>query len=50
MADLKRTSFNVDKEVMKDISIMAAILETTQTKLIERYLREGVERDKKIHK
>ena len=46
MADLKRTRFNVDKEVMKDITIMAAKLETTQTKLIERYLREGVEKDK----
>lgn len=46
MAELKRTSFNVDKEVMKDITIMAAKLETTQGKLVERYLREGVERDK----
>lgn len=46
MAELKRTSFNVDKEVMKDITIMAAELETTQGKLVERYLREGIERDK----
>ena len=46
MAELRRTSFNVDKEVMKDIAIMAAKLETTQTKLVERYLREGIERDK----
>ena len=45
MAELRRTSFNVDKEVMKDIAIMAAKLETTQTKLVERYLREGIERD-----
>ena len=31
---------------MKDITIMAAKLETTQGKLVERYLREGIERDK----
>lgn len=46
MAELKRTSFNVDKEVMKEINMMAIKLETTQGKLVERYLREGIERDK----
>lgn len=46
MAELKKTSFNINKEVMKDITIMAAKLETTQGKLVERYLREGIERDK----
>lgn len=46
MAELKKTSFNLDKTVMKNITIMAAELETTQSKLIEKYLREGLERDK----
>lgn len=45
MAELKQTSFNVDKEIMKAIKIKATELETTQTELIQRYLREGLERD-----
>ena len=47
MGELKRTSFNVDTELMKQLKMKAAELETTQTKLIHRYLREGIERDSK---
>lgn len=46
MTEYKKTSFIINKEVMKEITIMAAKLETTQGKLIERYLREGIDRDK----
>ena len=46
MTELKKTSFNIDKEIMKEVNMMAVKLETTQSKLVARYLREGVERDK----
>lgn len=43
----KNTSINIESEIMKAIKIRAAELEITQTELIERYLEEGLERDKK---
>ena len=43
----KNTSINIESEIMKAIKIRAAELEITQTELIERYLKEGLERDKK---
>ena len=45
MTELRQTSFNVDKNLMKQLKMKAIELETTQGKLIERYLREGIERD-----
>lgn len=45
MGELKRTSFNVDKDLMWQLKMKAAELKTTQTDLIHRYLREGIERD-----
>lgn len=43
----KNTTFNIESEIMKAIKMRAVELETTQTELIERYLKEGLERDKK---
>lgn len=41
----KNTSFNIESSILKAVKIKAIQLETTQTELIERYLKEGLERD-----
>ena len=45
MGKIKQTSFNVDEDLMWKLKVKAAELKTTQTDLIHRYLREGIERD-----
>jgi hypothetical protein len=38
----KKTSFNLESSLLKDLKIKAVHLETTQTELIEKYIREGL--------
>lgn len=42
----KNTSFNLDEDLLTEIKIKAVKKKTTQTKLIEEYLRKGLKEDK----
>lgn len=42
----KNTSFNLDEDLLTEIKIKAVKKKTTQTKLVEEYLRKGLKEDK----
>ena len=42
----KKTSLNIEDDLMKDLKIMAIILNTTQSALLEKYITKGIEDDK----
>ena len=42
----KNTSFNLDEDLLTEIKINAVKKKTTQTKLVEEYLRKGLKEDK----
>ena len=45
MTETARTTLNLDKNVLKNIKIIAVSKETTQTKIINDYLKEGIQRE-----
>ncbi len=42
----KKTSFNFDKNLLKELKLQSFESEVTQTELIHRYIKEGLYRDK----
>ena len=48
--EIKRTSFNMPIDIHEKLKMLAIAKKTTQSQLIESYLREGIEKDKKMLK
>jgi predicted DNA-binding ribbon-helix-helix protein len=46
MKKIIKTTVNIEKEIMKDLKIMAFDKEMTQNDLINRYIVEGLSKDK----
>lgn len=46
MKKIIKTTVNIEKEVMKDLKIMAFDKDMTQNDLINRYIVEGLNKDK----
>ncbi|MCL2687492.1 MAG: hypothetical protein FWE58_03045 [Methanobrevibacter sp.] len=42
----KKSTFVLDSEIIKDLKIKAIQLDTTTGKLLERYIKEGLKKDK----
>ena len=42
----KKTSFTLETDLLKYLKVKTAQLETTQTELIEKYLKEGLNKEK----
>ncbi|MBZ9571235.1 hypothetical protein KQY27_06730 [Methanobrevibacter sp. TMH8] len=45
-----RTTLNLDKDVMKRIKVVALNKNTTQTEIINKYLKKGLESEKSVDK
>jgi len=45
-SDLKRLSLDIAKQLHKDVKNMATELEESMVSVVERYLREGLDRDR----
>jgi predicted DNA-binding protein len=48
--EVKRTSFNMPIDIHNKLKMLAIAKKTTQSQLIEEYLREGIEKDKEALK
>jgi hypothetical protein len=45
---IKKTSYNLDSELINTLKAIASLKGITQVELVEMYLKEGIERDKGI--
>lgn len=45
MVKKKKTSFSLEPGLVKELKLRAVHLETTQTELVEKYIREGLKKD-----
>jgi len=49
MLSKKKTSLILDSELMKQLKIASAKLDTTQTELMEKYIKAGLENEKMLN-
>ena len=47
MANKVRVSYNIDEDVKTGLNVRAAELKVTKSELVERFIREGIERTSK---
>jgi len=47
MTKLKKASFNIEVNLLKSIKLMAFKRDTTQTDIINQYIKEGLKKDEK---
>ncbi|MEA4957923.1 hypothetical protein SDC9_37520 [bioreactor metagenome] len=45
----KKTSFTLNIELLKDLKMKAVEIGTSQTKLLEKFIKQGLENNKEIH-
>ena len=45
----KKTSFTLNIELLKDLKMKAVEMGTSQTKLLEKFIKQGLENNKEIH-